>query len=113
MRSCSARIISMTEAAGIKVEVACALPEHQKILRIDVPEGTTARGAIELSGLQAEFPEVDMASSALGVFGSAVADTHVLKAGDRVEVYRPLLNNPRDERRKLAARGEVMGKRSD
>ena len=93
----------------IQVEVACALPHKQKIVALRVRAGTTARDALALSNLAAEFPEVDMTSAPLGVFGQALgskglppAAEDVLQPGDRVEVYRPLLADPKEVRKQRA-----------
>ena len=101
----------MTIAQLISVEVACALPEKQLIIKLEVPLGTGARAAIELSAMQEEFPQLDIRHCAIGVLGEVVKEDHPLKQDDRVEVYRPLINDPREARRKLAARGSTMGDR--
>jgi putative ubiquitin-RnfH superfamily antitoxin RatB of RatAB toxin-antitoxin module len=99
----------MTAQATIKIEVACALPDKQRIVCLDVESGCTARAAVEQSNIQEDFPGLDIANCQLGVFGLVVEDSQRLSSGDRVEVYRPLINNPRDSRRALAARGATMG----
>jgi putative ubiquitin-RnfH superfamily antitoxin RatB of RatAB toxin-antitoxin module len=87
----------------LPVEVAYALPEKQLILRIDVPEGTTIDEAIRLSEIAARFPELDVAAADVGIFGKVVKDRGtVLKAGDRVEIYRPLLIDPKAARAERA-----------
>lgn len=101
----------MADAVDLHVEVACALPERQRIISLEVPAGTSARQAVILSGIQRDFPELSVASSALGVFGKVVEDDHTLRDGDRVEIYRPLARDPREARRLLAARGETMGRK--
>jgi putative ubiquitin-RnfH superfamily antitoxin RatB of RatAB toxin-antitoxin module len=93
----------------IRIEVACALPDKQRIVCLDAEPGCTARAAVEHSNIQQEFPELDIANCQLGIFGLVVDEGQCLSAGDRVEVYRPLINNPRDSRRALAARGATMG----
>lgn len=99
----------MNSAPSIAVEVAYALPEKQKIITVNVPEGTTAMEAAELSGIVAEFPEIDLASAKMGLFGKhlgtkglAGAEDYVLKARDRIEIYRPLLIDPKEVRRRRA-----------
>ena len=62
-----------------------------------------AEDAIRQSGLLAEFPEIDIAHAVIGIFGQRVALDYVLKAGDRVEIYRPLQAEPQDARRRRAA----------
>jgi putative ubiquitin-RnfH superfamily antitoxin RatB of RatAB toxin-antitoxin module len=100
----------VNEASSLRVEVACALPDKQRILPVEVFPGATAREAVELSGIQEVFPELDVATCQLGVFGEVVADTYSVQLGDRVEVYRPLINEPRESRRARAARGATIGK---
>jgi putative ubiquitin-RnfH superfamily antitoxin RatB of RatAB toxin-antitoxin module len=92
----------------IAVEVAYATPELQRIKKLDIAPGTTAREAVALSGLEQAFEGADLSGCRLGIFGRLVSDEHVLRAGDRVEIYRPLVNDPREKRRELAQRGETM-----
>ena len=99
----------MTAQATIRIEVACALPDKQRIICLDVESGCSARAAVEQSHIQEEFPDLDIANCQLGVFGLVVDDSQSLVSGDRVEVYRPLINNPRESRRVLAERGATMG----
>ena len=99
----------MADQNELQVEVAYALPEKQSLLVVTVAAGTTAREVVLRSGLEKEFPELDLQRCPLGVFGKVVPDAHVLAAGDRVEIYRPLVKDPREARRSLAARGATMG----
>ena len=99
----------MADEPVIAVEVVYALPTVQRLIRLEVPSGTTIRAALRLSALDEEFPELDVAHCPLGIFGREEPDSYVLQAGDRVEVYRPLVNEPRETRRQLAARGQTMG----
>lgn len=85
------------------IEVSYAVPGAQRVLSLRVPSGCTARRAVLLSCIDALFPEIDAASCPLGVFGTAVGDEYRLEDGDRLEVYRPLENDPMDARR-LAAK---------
>lgn len=94
----------------IQVEVAYACPERQLILQVEVPPGTTAIEAARLSGIEEQFPEIDLGSHRLGIFGKLCKNERPLNAGDRVEIYRPLLVDPRAARRELAAIGKSMGK---
>jgi hypothetical protein len=94
----------------IKVEVAYATPDKQKILPIMVDPGTTADQAVALSGIDQHFPEVDMATAPKGIFGNALgtrgmpeASDYVMKEGDRVEIYRPLIADPKQVRKQRAA----------
>ena len=94
----------------ITIEVAVALPDRQRVVEISVADNTTVQEAIERSGLQEKFPEIDFASAPVGIWCREVERGEVLKQGDRVEIYRPLAIDPREARRQLAAQGRVMGK---
>lgn len=85
--------------ALIFVEVAFADPLQQKIYRLELPANTTARQAVCKSGLADDFPTFDFDRAPLGVFGTKVPDNYLLTNHDRVEVYRPLVQSPRDARR--------------
>lgn len=103
-----------TEAAGIRVEVAFALPHKQRIVELTVPEGSTPRQAVALARLEEHFPDVPpetFAQADLGIFGKVVRDPagQALREGDRVEVYRPLKVDPKAAR---AARAARAGKKS-
>lgn len=92
--------------AMLNVEVAYALADKQKIVSLRVPEGTTVRQAALLSGLERDFPGLDLAQSPLGIFGKAAAkpEEQELQEGERVEVYRPLLVDPKEVRKQRAER---------
>jgi uncharacterized protein len=95
---------------SINVEVAYARPEKQVILPVNVDVGTTIGGAIVQSGLMIEFPDLDIENSEVGIFGKVMPMTTVLSDGDRVEVYRPLIADPKEVRRQRAAEGKVTKK---
>ena len=84
----------------IEVSVICALPDRQVLRHLKLRRGTTAAMAVQCSGLQADFPEIDFASAAIGIFGKTVKRDTVLEQGDRVEIYRPLYADPKESRRK-------------
>jgi putative ubiquitin-RnfH superfamily antitoxin RatB of RatAB toxin-antitoxin module len=92
----------------IAIEVACAEPGRQTLLALRVPAGCTAGEALELSGIFALHPAVDAAACAIGIFGQEIPRGRVLRAGDRVEVLRPLAEDPRERRRRLAREGRSM-----
>ena len=92
----------------IAIEVACAEAERQTIVALDVPAGCTAGEAVELSGVLERHPGVDFRACALGIFGQLVPCERVLRPGDRVEVLRPLPEDPRERRRRLAREGRSM-----
>ncbi|PVY75962.1 hypothetical protein C8D92_106224 [Tamilnaduibacter salinus] len=84
----------------VRVEVAYATPERQEIVTLEVAAGTTVYTAATQSGLERVFPELDYEQAAMGVFGKVVKRPReqVLRAGDRVEIYRPLKIDPKDAR---------------
>ena len=92
----------------IAIEVACAEAERQTLLALRVPAGCTAGEALERSGILALHPAIDAAACGIGIFGEEVPRGHVLQAGDRVEVLRPLAEDPRERRRRLAREGRSM-----
>ena len=94
----------------IQVEVVYALPASQEVVALNLAAGSTAGQAIEASGLLAKHPEIDLAKNKLGVYAKlAKADT-VLRDRDRVEIYRPLIADPKEVRKQRAAEGKVMKK---
>ena len=92
----------MAEADTIKVEVAFALPERQTLISVEVGRNTTLKQAIDLSGICADYPEINLARNAVGIFGKLSTLDTTLKAGDRVEIYRPLQIDPKEARRQRA-----------
>ena len=98
----------MTEDKMIDVEVAYALPDKQRIYGLSVSEGTTALEAAKVSNVLKDFPEVDIVQSKMGIFGQNIKDpaNHTLQAGDRVEIYRPLIADPKAARRKRAEKAK-------
>ena len=93
----------------IRVEVAYATLQRQWLLELDVPAGTTAGEALRLSGLVEDCPDLDTRN--IGIFGEHVARDRVLEDGDRVEIYRPLIADPKEVRREAARLGKTMGRR--
>jgi putative ubiquitin-RnfH superfamily antitoxin RatB of RatAB toxin-antitoxin module len=97
-------------ADELKVEVVYALAERQDIARLTLPAGVSVQQAIEASGFLQKYPEIDLTKNKLGVFAKlAKADT-VLRDRDRVEIYRPLIADPKEVRKQRAAEGKVMKK---
>lgn len=91
----------------IEVEVAYALPERQCILRLRVPVGSSAYEAVRCSEVGSLFADLDVERAVLGIFGKVLdaPRRHVLQPGDRIEIYRPLLSDPREARRQRAREG--------
>jgi uncharacterized protein len=94
----------------IKVEVAFARENEQQIIELLVDPGTTLEQAVEQSGITQIFPEIDLSVNKLGIFGKLGKKAAELKAGDRVEIYRPLIADPKEVRRKREAEGKKMKK---
>ena len=94
----------MEAAEHVLVEVAYALPHRQRLLSVRVPAGATVAVAVRASGLLDEFPEVDLARSKVGIFGRRVSLDQAVRDGDRVEIYRELIADPKAARRARAER---------
>jgi putative ubiquitin-RnfH superfamily antitoxin RatB of RatAB toxin-antitoxin module len=92
----------------MRVEVAYALPQKQQIIAIEVEEGCTVFEAAQRSGITRHFPELDLELADMGVFGRVVARPREerLHEGDRVEIYRPLIADPKEVRKARAANKE-------
>ena len=97
----------------ILIEVAYALPKNQLIIPIKMKAGTTAEEAIKASGIMKKFPEIDLAKNQIGIFGKLTQLDHVMRERDRIEIYRPLIADPKEIRRQRAADGKVMKKGGD
>ena len=95
---------------NINIEVVYALPNEQLLLKRSVPAGTTAAEAVRLSGLLDKHPEIDLDKNKLGIFSKLTKPDTVLRDKDRVEIYRPLIADPKEVRRKRAEEGKVMKK---
>jgi hypothetical protein len=92
----------------IRIEVAYALPGKQHIARLEVPVGTTAREAADRAALEVIFDGLAIDDTTkLGIFGKAVPQAHVLRAGERVEIYRPLIADPKAARKARAEKAKA------
>ncbi len=96
----------------IDVEVAYARPDKQVIVPVNIAKGGTAMDAVKHSGIQEAFPEIvlDESEIKLGIFGKICKPSRELRQGDRVEIYRPLIADPKAVRRQRAAEGKRMKK---
>lgn len=99
-----------TNAGKIIVEVAYARPDSQLIVPVEIEPGATALTAIEQSGILYIYPEIDMELAKIGIFGKVCKKDQVLREKDRVEIYRPLIADPKEVRKKRAAAGKKMRK---
>ncbi|TQV86993.1 RnfH family protein [Aliikangiella coralliicola] len=86
----------------ITIELIYALPDKQELLTLDVEEGTNIGEAIELSGILNQYPEIDLATNKVGLFSKVSKLDQSLREGDRIEIYRPLIADPKEMRRKKA-----------
>lgn len=100
----------MAKGDLVPVEIAYALPDEQVILKLDVPPGTSLRAAIEQSGILRRFPQIDLQRDRIGVYSRIASLEETAAPGDRIEIYRPLLADPKEVRRQRAkARGSDQG----
>lgn len=88
----------------LRIEVAYAEPERQVVVALEVEPGCTVGQAIERSGLQLEFPNLVVDPRAVGIFSRKVSLEQLVEDGDRVEIYRPLIADPKESRRRRATR---------
>ncbi|MBN8440203.1 MAG: RnfH family protein [Thauera sp.] len=98
-------------AETIRVEVVYALPQRQELVALQMPEGATARQAVEASGLLQKYPDIELdGRNKLGIFAKLTKADTVLRDRDRVEIYRPLIADPKAVRKKRADEGKAMKK---
>ena len=93
----------------MRVEVVYALPLKQDVVSLDVAAGATVGQALAASGMLARHPDIDLRVARLGVWGRSTTLDALLREGDRVEIYRPLQVDPKEVRRRRAARKGVIG----
>lgn len=97
----------------INIEVVYALPHEQVLLKVRAPQGSTATEAIKLSGVLDSHPEIDLDKNKIGIFGKLSKTDAPLRDRDRVEIYRPLIADPKVVRRQRAEQGKAMKKGYD
>jgi putative ubiquitin-RnfH superfamily antitoxin RatB of RatAB toxin-antitoxin module len=95
----------------IHVEVAYALRERQALVAVEIEEGATIEEAVQRSGILKTFPEIDLQRAKVGIFGRPVALDERMRDGDRVEIYRPLIADPKEVRRRKAGRTRPRSRR--
>lgn len=100
----------MANAKMIRVEVAYARPGEQVIIPVEVPEDATLKQALLLSRIQERFPEIDLDTAKVGIFGKHSTLAGQLRAGDRMEIYRPLIADPKLVRKQRAAAAKRKGR---
>jgi len=89
----------------LRIEVVYALPDAQHVLEVSLAPGATVADALAAAGVCERHPEIDLARQAVGIFGRRVRLDHPLQQGDRVEIYRALIADPKRSRRQRAAKG--------
>lgn len=99
----------MSDTQEYRLEVAYGTTDRQCLVEIRVRQGATCGEAVKLSGVPDRFPHDNVASLPLAVWGKVVQRDTVVRDGDRIEILRPLVNDPRDARRELATDGQTMG----
>jgi len=110
MRSWPGRAASMEKPETLRVRVVYALPEQQLGVDLSLAPGASAADAIDRSNLLQKFPEAAERPLACAVFGRAVPLSHELRDGDRVEILRPLLIDPKESRREAANRSRAAAR---
>ncbi len=100
----------MEQSERVAVSVVYALPERQSVVALELPVGSSALEAVQRSGLLERYPDITSRTLELAIFGRRITVATLLKNGDRVEILRPLMHDPKETRRQLAGRGQTMGR---
>jgi uncharacterized protein len=101
---------SLAMSDTLSIEIVYALATQQTLLKQAVPAGATVAAALELSGILLKHPEIDLAKNKFGIFGKLTKTDAVLRDKDRIEIYRPLIADPKEVRRQRAEEGKAMKK---
>jgi putative ubiquitin-RnfH superfamily antitoxin RatB of RatAB toxin-antitoxin module len=91
----------------MRVEVVYALAQRQALYEVHLAPGQTVQEAVEASGVLAEFPEIDLHRNRVGIHAKLATLGTPLRDGDRVEIYRPLIADPKEARRRRAEQGSL------
>lgn len=94
----------------LSIDVVYGLLHKQKTISLQCEAGTTAQEAVVQSNINQYFPEIDLKDLTIGIYGKKCKQDYVLNDHDRVEIYRPLIADPKEVRKKRAAEGKKMGK---
>lgn len=94
----------------LKIEVAFALPDEQSLLVVHVAEGANIQTCIEQSGILQRHAEIDLSQNKVGIWSRSRKLTDLVKEGDRIEIYRPLIADPKDVRRRRAEKAKEEGR---
>lgn len=102
--------MTANDPATIRVDVVYARSERQDLVSLNLPAGATLKDALDASGLLQKYPEIDLAKNKFGIYAKLSKADAVLRDRDRVEIYRPLIADPKEMRKQRAAEGKVMKK---
>jgi len=91
-----------TQQAFIQIEIIYALAHQQRLIRLNVAPNTSVEQAIEQSGILKDYPEINLQSNKVGIFSRVCQLSDGLHQGDRIEIYRPLIIDPKEARKKRA-----------
>lgn len=94
----------------INIEVAYALPTKQVLIDVAIAEGATVEQAIEVSNILSQFPDIDLKKTKVGIWSRVVRLSETLKDGDRIEIYRPLIADPKEIRKRRAEKAKDEGR---
>jgi putative ubiquitin-RnfH superfamily antitoxin RatB of RatAB toxin-antitoxin module len=100
----------MSDNGSINIEVVYGTPEKQLILEVLVDSNATVEQTIEISGMSQHFPEIDLSENKVGIWNRTCKLTDTLKDGDRIELYRPLIADPKEVRRMRAEKAKEEGR---
>ena len=98
------------QSETIHIEVVYGLPHKQKLLFLPVTLGTTVEQAIIESGILTLFPEIDLSANKVGIWNKVVTLSNVLQDNDRIEIYRPLIADPKEVRKRRAEKAKLEGR---
>ena len=98
------------KGSKVQVEVVYGLPDKQELLSFAVNDGTTVEQAIHESGISAAFPEIDLSIHKVGIWNKVVKLSYVLQDLDRIEIYRPLIADPKEVRKRRAEKAKEEGR---
>lgn len=99
-----------TQSNKIKVEVVYGLADEQALLAVDVVDGTVVKDAIITSKIIEQFPDIDLEKVKVGLFGKLTKMDQIVREHDRIEIYRPLIADPKEVRKRRAAEGKKLKK---
>ena len=97
-------------AETLNIEVCYAQAQSQAVVKVKLPEGSNLQQALEASGLLTKHPEIDLKKNKFGIWNKLSKPDSLLRDRDRVEIYRPLIADPKEVRKQRAAEGKVMKK---